>query len=188
MNRAFAAVTAVILILIHASLAESDEKTFVPANDVSFTISTERSSYRVGEQITLKYRITNISNAPLYAPQKWEVTCPGGPHVWAWFENSSGHHFVGGYSGSCSNNPKTVSERMGKEAVLLKPGEHIDDTFQLDTTLFGGLKPGEYRIEATLNGWTEEKFTDAERSELERMGNPFLRGEAPASMRVTLTP
>ncbi len=170
------------------TLLAGQKETFVPANDVSFTVSTERSSYRVGEQITLKYRVTNISNAPLYAPRKWEVTCPAGPHVWAWFENSSGQHFVGGYAGSCSGNPKTVSERMTKEAVLLTPGEHLDGMFQLDTTLFGGLKPGKYRIEATLSGWTEEKFTEAERSDLARMGTPFLRGEVPASMHVTLTP
>ena len=77
---------------------------------------------------------------------------------------------------------------MSKEAVLLKPGEHLDGTFQLDTTLFGGLKPGAYRIEAGLSGWEEEKFTDAERSELARMRIPFLRGEVPASVRTTLTP
>jgi hypothetical protein len=173
-------------VLLTTSLVGQKE-TFVPANDVSFTISTDRSSYRAGEQITLKYRVTNISNAPLYAPREWEVTCPGGPHVWAWFENSSGQHFVGGYGGSCSGNPKTVSERMSKEAVLLRQGEHLDGTFQLDTTLFA-LKPGKYRLEATLSGWTEEKFTDAEWPDLARMGNPFLRGDVPASMRVTLTP
>jgi hypothetical protein len=39
-----------------------------------------------------------------------------------------------------------------------------------------------------LSGWTEEKFTDAEWPDLARMGNPFLRGDVPASMRVTLTP
>jgi hypothetical protein len=84
---------------------------FVPANDVSFTISPERTRYRAGEQITLKYT-TNISNAPLYTPRQWEVKCPrGSPHLWAWFENSSGQHFVPGYAGSCSpiGDPKTVS-------------------------------------------------------------------------------
>jgi hypothetical protein len=37
--------------------------------------------------------------------------------------------------------------------------------FRSDTKLFDGLKPGAYRIEAALSGWTEEKFSDAERSE-----------------------
>ena len=51
----------------------AQKQSFVPANDLSFRIFTERSSYRAGEQIALKYKITNISNAPLYAPREWEV-------------------------------------------------------------------------------------------------------------------
>jgi hypothetical protein len=166
----------------------AQKETFVPANDVSFSISTELSSYRAGEQIILKYRITNISNAPLYVPREWEMKCPSSPHVWAWFENSAGQHFVPGYAGSCSTSPKSVAERMSREAVLLKSGEHVGSTFRLGTTLFGGLKPGAYRIEAVLSGWAEEKFTEAEWSELARMGSPFFRGEVPASVRITLTP
>ena len=162
------------------------KEVFVPPSDVSFKISTERNSYRAGELIILKYRIKNISNAPLYVPRIWEATCPASPHVWAWFENSSGEHFVPGYGGSCNSNPKTISERMSKEAVLLKPGEHLDGTFQLDTKLFGGLKPGAYRIEAALTGWDEEKFSDTERSELARMASPFMTGEVPDSTNMTL--
>jgi hypothetical protein len=130
------------------------KETFAPANDVSFTVSTERRRYRAGEQITLKYRVTNASNAPLYVPREWEVKCPPAPHLWAWFENGSGQHFVPGYAGSCSpsSNSQTVSARMSKEAVLLRPGEHLDGTFQMDTKLFGGLQPGAYRIEAVLSG------------------------------------
>jgi len=33
---------------------------------------------------------------------------------------------------------------MNKEAVLLKPGEHFDETFLLDPK---GLKPGVYMVE-----------------------------------------
>ena len=76
---------------------------------------------------------------------------------------------------------------MSKEAVVLKPGEHLDGTFRMDTTLFGGLKPGAYRIEAVLSGWAQEKFTDAERSELPRIRFPFLRGEVPNSLHIMLT-
>jgi hypothetical protein len=182
-----------ICVLFTTSL-NAQKQTFVPANDVSFSISTERSSYRAGEQFALKYRVTNVSNAPLYAPREWESKCPGGPHVWAWFENSSGQHFIPGYAGSCASStdakPQTISERMSKEAVLLRPGEHLDGTlrFRLDTSLFGGLKPGVYRIEAALYGWSEEKFTDAERSDLSRMIHPFLRGEVAVSVWITLTP
>ena len=167
-------------------LAQGD--TFVPANDVSFVISAERRGYKAGEPITLKYRVTNVSYAPLCVPREWEATCPAAPHVWAWFEDSSGKHFVPGYAGSCSSSPKTVSERMSKEAVLLKPSEHLDGTLRLETKLFGGLKPGAYWIEAVLSGWAEEKFTDAERKDLARMGSPFLRGEVPSSTNVTLVP
>jgi hypothetical protein len=163
----------------------AQKQTFVPANDVSFSILTERSNYRAGEQIALKYKITNISNAPLYAPREWESRCPGEPHLWAWFENSSGQHFVPGYDASClsstNSKPQPIGERMSKEAVLLRPGEHLDGTLRLDTTLFG-LKPGAYRIEAGLSGWAEEKFTDTELSDLSRMVHPLLRGEVPASM------
>jgi len=173
-------------VLLATSLLAQKE-TFVPASDVSFKISTDRSSYRAGEPITLKYKIKNISNTPLYVPREWEATCPASPHLWAWFENSSGKHFVPGYGGSCSSGPKTISERMSKEAVLLKPGEHLDGTFRLDTKLFGGLKPGAYRIEAALSGWTEVKFSDAERSELAQMASPFMTGEVPDSTSITLT-
>ena len=135
-----------------ASSLPAQKEVFVPANDVSFTLSAERPTYRSGEQITL--------------------------------------NFIPGYAGSCSesSNPKTVSKRMNKEAVLLKPGEHLDGILRLDTKLFSGLKPGVYRIEAVLWSWRDEKFTDAERSELARMGHPFLRGEVPNSTSVTLTP
>src|SRR5258706_10563123 len=169
----------------------AQKQTFVTANDVSFSISTERSSYRVGEQILLKYKVTNISNAPLYAPREWESKCPGSPHIWAWFEDSSGQHFVPGYGFSClsstNSKPQPIGERMSKEAVLLRPGEHLDGSLRLDTSLFGGLKPGVYRIEAGLSGWSEEKFTDAELSDLSRMVHPLLRGEVPVSVRINLT-
>ena len=55
--------------------------------------------------------------------------------------------------------------------VVRKPGEHLDGTFLLDPKLFG-LKPGAYRVEAALTGWVEEKFTDAERSELAKWPHP----------------
>ena len=180
----FASITC---LLVTVSLGAQKE-VFVPANDVSFTISTQRHDYRSGDRFTLMYRITNVSNAPLYVPRgQWEVTCPASPHVWAWFEDSSGRHFIPGYAGSCSESPKTVTERMSKEAILLKPGEHLDGTLEMDTSLFGGLKPGNYRIEAVLWSWRDERFTEGERTELGRMGHPFLRGEVPSSIKVTLT-
>jgi hypothetical protein len=173
--------------LIATSLFAQNEL-FVPANDVSFTISTERHNYGARVPITVKSQIVNVSNGPLYVPRAWDAKCPASPHVWAWFENSAGKHFMAGYGGSCSPAPQTVTERMKKEAVLLKPGEHLDGSLQLDPTLFGGLPPGAYRIEAVLYCWKDDEFTDAERMELGKVGSPFLRGQVPASARIVLTP
>ena len=174
------------LLLIPSSIL-AQKKTFVPSSDVSFKISTVQTSWKTDESITVKYRVKNISNAPLFVPREWEATCPAAPHLWAWFEDSSGKHFVPGYAGSCGGGPKTISDRMSKEAVLLKPGEHLDGTLLLDPKLFR-LKPGAYRVEAALTGWVEEKFTDAERSELAKMAGPFMAGEVSNSIRITLTP
>jgi hypothetical protein len=169
--------------LVATSLVAQKE-TFVPPSDVSFKISTAQTSWKAGESITLKYRVKNISNAPLFVPREWTATCPASPHLWVWFEDSSGKHFV---PGCCPPRAQTIRERMNK-AALLKPGEHLDGTLLLDTKLFGGLKPGVYRVQAALTGWDEEKFTGAERSELARMGSPFMAGELPDSSRITLTP
>ncbi len=171
----------------------AQQTTFVPANDVSFTISTVRSDYGVNEQIVLKYQITNISNHPLYVPLGFQQTAcleiNRGPHIWGWFENSTGRHFIPGYGVSCGSTPgaapPTVTQRMNRTAVLLRPGEHLDGVLQLNPAMFS-LPPGAYRIEATLTGWDSAKYTDAERTELTQMGNPFLEGEVPASTRVNL--
>lgn len=170
-----------------ATLLVAQRETFVPPSDVSFKISTQQTSWKAGEPITLKCRVKNISNAALFVPREWEATCPASPHLWASFEDSAGKHFVGGYGGDCSSKPQTIRERMSKEAVLLKPGEHLEETFLLDPKVFG-LKPGGYRVEAALTGWNEEKFTEAERSELTQMGGRFMTGEVEDSIRITLTP
>jgi hypothetical protein len=75
---------------------------------------------------------------------------------------------------------------MQKEAVLLKPGQRLEGTIEMDSSLFGRLKPGEYPLECTLVGWKEDKFTPAQYSELAKMGAPFMCGEVPASTRITL--
>ena len=176
-----------LLAVVPVSLAQPE--LFVPANDVSFTISSERSTYKVGERIVLKYKIRNISNAALFAPRSvWTVECPAKPHVWAWFEDSSGKHYVGGYAGSCSSAPMSMAERMQKDAVLLKPMQGIEGTYELLADWFGGFKPGAYRIEASLNGWRETDFTPTQRAELVEMAHPFLRGEAVASIAVDIKP
>ena len=164
--------------LLLTAVAFSQKDTFVPANDISFTVTTERSMYRVGEQIDLKYEIVNISNAAVYIPREWDAQCPSKPHIWAWFETSSGKHLIPGYAGSCSASPQTLTERMNKEAVLLKPGERLEGAVKMDTTLFS-LKSGSYRLEATLSGWNENEFSPVQQSEMTKMGAPFIRGAFP---------
>lgn len=177
------------LVLALLPCAAQDEL-FAPPNDVSLSISTERHPHRVGEPIVIKYRIVNISHQRLFVPQGWELKCPPSPHVWAWFENSEGKHFVPGYAGDCSPEsvPKTVTSRMAKEAVLLRPMQYLNGSITLATTLFGGLKPGAYRIEAVLYGWREQDFDEAERSRLASMGAPFVRGDVPTSISIRLIP
>jgi hypothetical protein len=172
-------------------LLMAEKELFVPANDVSFTLSIPHKRYRTGETVILRYRITNISNAPLYVPRAWEEKCPAQPHVLlVGFENEAGHHLLTGYGGDCSpdNTPKTVTARMKKEAVLLKPGEHLDGTDPINTATFDFLKPGTYRFEALLEGWRQDEFSAKEQAELATMMWPFVRGEVPASIKVVLKP
>ena len=180
---------------VHAQWVNSPAwTTFVPATAVSFAISTDQNNYSVQEHITLKYRIVNISNHALYVPRAWAEGCPTVTlHVSSWFEDGIGRRSGSGIGSSCGFTPNTlaptVTERMNKEAVLLMPGEHVDGTAPLVIpTSRDGFPPGAYRIEAILSGWNYDRFTEAERLELATIGNPFLRGEIPASVRVTLTP
>jgi hypothetical protein len=181
-------------VLIATSLMAQSES-FVPANDISFAISTEQKSYGAREPISVKYRIVNVSNGPLYVPRGFEATVcldgpyGGRPHFRGGFENSAGKHFWPGYGISCGGTtgaaPLTLSERMSRVAVLLHPGEHLDGAFDLSPTMFH-LPPGAYRIEAVLYGWKDDEFSDAERIELPKIGFPLLSGEAPASTRIEL--
>src|SRR5579864_4422934 len=170
-------ISGVVLLLVSA--ARSEKETFVPANDVSFTVAAEHRSYRVGKQIVVNYAIKNVSNGSVYVPREWSATCPSNPHIWAWFEDSAGRHFIPGYAGSCSSSSQTVQERIRREAVLLKPGQRLQGHVMLDTTPFGGLKRGAYRIEAVLYGWSDKDFNQEQQSQLQNMHAPFMRGEEP---------
>lgn len=80
----------------------------------------------------------------------------------------------------------SISERMRKDALLLKPGQAVTGSFTFDSKVFAdSLKPGAYRLEAVLYGWNLP-FDDSRLSELARMGAPFLIGESTASSRVEL--
>lgn len=170
--------------LLIGTAAFGQRQTFVPANDVSFSVSAEHRSYQAGERIVVQYEITNVSNASVYVPQEWDDECPPTLHIRAWFEDSSGRHFVPGYAGSCSPSGGPATERMSKQPVLLKPGQRLKGHVTLDTSLFG-LKAGEYSIEAVLSGWND---ADKRQSDLQKRNAAFIRGEVPTSTRITLTP
>jgi hypothetical protein len=172
------------LLVAVSTVAKSD--VFVSSASVSFRISTEKQSYEADDEVQLEYRITNISSAPLYVPQQWAATCPTVPHIWGWFEDSSGNHLVPDSTRDCVQKKQSISERMSKEAVLLKPGEHISGPLRLDPKSFH-LAPGRYRVEASMTGWAAETFSSEERGELEKMGHPFVTGEAPDSLTIIIT-
>jgi hypothetical protein len=175
---------AVCFLLAASVVARSD--VFVSSADISFRVFSDEKSYSVDEDVRLNYRITNVSKAPLYVPREWESTCPPVPHIWVWFLDSSGNHLTSGYAGDCNPQKQTIQERMKKEAVLLKPGESTYGPLRLSPKLFH-LGPGRYRVEGSVTGWTEQKFSAEERTELEKMGHPFVTGEAPASLTIILT-
>jgi hypothetical protein len=167
------------------------QQPFVHGNDIRFSIRTDRRTYNIGDQIAIHYTIKNISNGALYVPAtQWEMKCGNPPHLWSRLEDSSGKHYEPGYAGSCLGpNPvdrMSVSERMRKDALLLKPGQAVTGSFSFDSKVFAdSLKPGVYRLEAVLYGWNLS-FDDRQLSELAGMGAPFLIGESTASMPVEL--
>jgi len=172
--------------LLFAASATARNDVFVSAANISFKISSEEKSYNTEEDVRLNYRITNIGSTPLYVPREWEATCPPVPHIWVWFLDGSGNHLSAGYASSCNPAKKTIQERISKEAVLLKPGDSTDGPLRLSPKMFH-LGPGRYRVEASVTGWAPEKFTAEEQSELEKMGHPFITGEAPDSLTIVLT-
>jgi hypothetical protein len=177
----------VLMVATKPFLAE--KSVFVPANDVSLTLSTPQKTYKAGETVTLSYRIANIGNAPVYVPREWEAKCPTRPHFDVWFENEAGEHFFTGYIvGNCipATGPKAVINRMTKEAILLRPGEHVDGTYPINTATFDFLKPGTYRFEALLSCWQQDEFSAQDQAELAEMKWPFVRGDVPASIKVVL--
>jgi TonB family protein len=194
MTRAALVLTAALLLVVRpageAQWAVGPAWTiFTPANDVSFRILGPSVSAANVSTIPITYEIGNVSNKPLYVPREWEGKCPVDPHVIARLESSDGRHTGNsGFYGVCTPNRLTMSfqERMNKEAVLLQPGDHFTGAWSI--FLSSPVSPGEYRMEGVLYGWKPEDFSQADQAELAKMGAPFLRGEVPASAKVTLTP
>jgi hypothetical protein len=182
LTRAAFVLTAALPLMVRPTVkAQHGEWTvFTPANDVSFTITPTQTSVHIGDAITLKYDLVNVSNRALYVSK---VECPR--PVMAWLEDSAGRHVVDAQVSSCLGPARSsISERMRLEAQLLKPGGRVGNTTTVPTK---GLTPGDYRVEAVFYGWRPEDFSDADLAELAKFGSPFLRGEVPASGRITLT-
>ena len=81
--------------LLIAPWLVAQNESFVPPNDISFTISTEQQNYGGPDRISVQYQIVNVSKGPLYVPRGFEATaCLDGPHpaphIRGGFENSAG--------------------------------------------------------------------------------------------------
>lgn len=167
------------------------QQPFVHGSDVLFRIRIDRKGYNIGDEISIHYTIKNGSNGALYVPRsQWEVKCGNPPHLWARLEDGSGKHYEPGYMGSCIGpNPTdrmTLTERMQRDAVLLKPGQETTGFFSFDSKIFRDqLKPGVYRLEAVLYGWNLP-FDSTQLHDLAGMGAPFLIGESDAVAGVEL--
>lgn len=170
--------------------AEPPDGLLAPASDVSFSLSLPTAQYAAGDHIPVGYRVLNLGKTALFVPRgNAETVCldPRWPHFLAWFENSVGQTFKPGYGVSCAHGVEPrlrTSDLVRRVAIALKPGEHIDGTIELDSTMFGGLPPGTYRIDGVLRGWTGNEF---EWADLRAMGIPLLQGEATASVDLTLS-
>lgn len=175
-----------LLFFLATSAKMQAQQPFVHSNDVLFTVRTDHKEYSIGDQIVLQYTIKNVSKSAYYVPRRqWDTKCGNPPHLWSRLEDSSGKHYEPGYMGSCIGpSLMSISERMSKDAFLLKPGQKISGSYSFDSKIFANsLQPGAYRLEAVLDGWNES-FNKSELSELAKFRAPFLSGESVASTEV----
>lgn len=175
-----------LLLFLATSATMPAQQPFVHSSDVLFTVRTDHTEYNIGDPIVLQYTIKNVSKSAYYVPRRqWDTKCGNPPHLWSRLEDSSGKHYEPGYMGSCIGpSLMSISERMSKDAFLLKPGQKITGSYSFDSKIFANsLKPGVYRLEAVLYGWNES-FDKSELSELAKFRAPFLIGESVASAEV----
>jgi hypothetical protein len=163
---------------------------FARASGVTFTIRTDQKEYEIGDQIVIHYTIRNVSNHALFVPRaQWDIKCGNPPHMWARLFDSSGNGLPTGYAGSCLGpdpiDQMSISERMAKDAVLLQPTQFVAGSFTLESKVVSDkLRSGNYQIRASLHGWRNELFTDAQLTDLAGMKKPFLSGEATCSANI----
>ena len=185
-----AALIAFALLLAVATEMQGQQP-FVHANDIRFSIRTDRKTFHVGDEVVIHYTITNVSNGALYVPAgQWDMKCGTRPHLWSWVEDRSGKHYEPGFGFSCGSpdpvDGMRLSERMRKDALRLGPGKAVGGTFRFDSKVFAeSLSPGVYRLEAILYGWNVQ-LENSQLSELAGMGAPFLIGESTASSTIEL--
>src|SRR3954466_4686932 len=134
------------------------QQPFVHGSDVVFAIRTDQTKYVMGETIIIRYTVKNVSNRALFVPRsQWDIRCGDPPHFWARLEDKSGKHYEPGYGGSCLGPSRedrmSVSERMQKDAVLVKPGQVVHGSFGFQPKVLSDLQSGSYRLEAVLYGW-----------------------------------
>jgi hypothetical protein len=164
---------------------------FLPVENVSFSIRAEKT-YRIGETITIPYRIENKGKAAIYVPREFKYThcldpVESGPHIWGRLLDSAGRPQQGGWASSCGGSPDwspSMSERLAKIAILLKPGEHTDGSFEFDPTTHQA-PVGRDRVEITLRGWDAERFSKVQLLELGSM-EPLLQGTVQVSAEITI--
>ncbi|MDE3163849.1 MAG: hypothetical protein KGL64_11365 [Acidobacteriota bacterium] len=182
----------IAVIFVFASAGFNGQQPFVHGSDIKFSIETAGKTYNIGDKIVIRYTIRNVSNGALYVPAgQWEIKCGSPPHLWSRLEDRSGRHYEPGYAGSCFGpNPidrMSLSERMRKDALLLRPGQAVTGSFTFDSSVFeGSLGTGAYRLEAILYGWNQS-YDNSQRAELAGMGAPFLIGESNASLTIELS-
>ena len=192
MHRLSRASLIAVILLLAVSAETHGQQPFVHGNDIRLSIRTDRGAYKIGDQVVIHYTITNVSNGALYIPAtQWEVKCGNPPHLWSRLEDNSGKHYEPGYGGSCPGpdpvDRMSLSERMRKDAWLLKPGQAVTGSFSFDSKIFAdSLKPGGYRLEVVLYGWNL-LFDNSQLSELSGLGAPFLTGESTASSLIELS-
>ena len=123
--------------------------TFAPANDVSFTISTDRESYGSDDTISMKYEIANVSGRPVFVPQTTEkLMCPPRDPCRQHGSRAPTDTTVAvgsGGGGSCGKriqiHDATHEQRRGLAEARRT---HVEGTLPLSAKR---LPPGGYRIE-----------------------------------------
>ena len=135
---------------------------------------------------TTQYAITATVRCSFPRSQS-DTACSSTPHLWAVLEDGAGKHhvagFLGGGQGAKECSAVSLSDWLTKDAVLLKPQQSVSGTFLFPFApgrFTRELKPGRYRLEASLCEWNAQ-FTESQHRELDGIPGALLIGETPAA-------